>query len=207
MKRELPLVITALVGLVMIVEYFFEITGASTAAKEMQDWAIIVAAFALAVAAINLALTHARNISQKRPGWIHSVLLIVSLIITTISGIFLGMDSGAFSFIFNNIITPCGAAFYAMACFHLFSAAYRAFRAQTPQAAALLITGVLVMLGRAPIADVISPHLPSIANWLMQVPNLAGMRAVTISAAVGMIGVSLRILVGIDRTHLGIGQE
>lgn len=63
------------------------------------------------------------------------------------------------------------------------------------------------MLGRAPIADVISPHLPSIANWLMQVPNLAGMRAVTISAAVGMIGVSLRILVGIDRTHLGIGQE
>ncbi len=57
MKRELPLVITALVGLVMIVEYFFEIPGASIAAKEMQDWAIIVAAFALAVAAINLALT------------------------------------------------------------------------------------------------------------------------------------------------------
>ena len=52
MKRELPLVITALVGLVMIVEYFFEIPGASTAAKEMQDWAIIVAAFALAVACL-----------------------------------------------------------------------------------------------------------------------------------------------------------
>ncbi len=207
MKRELPLVITALAGLVMIVEYFFEIPGTSIVAKEMQNWAIIVAAFALAVAAINLALIHARNISQKRPGWIHSVFLLASLIITTISGIFLGMDSGTYSFIFDNIITPCGAAFYAMACFHLFSAAYRAFRAKTPQAAALLITGVLVILGRAPIADMISSYLPSIADWIMQVPNLAGMRAITISAAVGMIGVSLRILVGIDRTHLGIGQE
>ena len=87
MKRELPLVITALVGLVMIVEYFFEIPGASIAAKEMQDWAIIVAAFALAVAAINLALTHARYISQKRPGCVHSVLLIVSLVLTTSRGI------------------------------------------------------------------------------------------------------------------------
>jgi len=191
----------------MIVEYFFEIPGTSIVAKEMQNWAIIVAAFALAVAAINLALIHARNISQKRPGWIHSVFLLASLIITTISGIFLGMDSGTYSFIFDNIITPCGAAFYAMACFHLFSAAYRAFRAKTPQAAALLITGVLVILGRAPIADMISSYLPSIADWIMQVPNLAGMRAITISAAVGMIGVSLRILVGIDRTHLGIGQE
>lgn len=191
----------------MVMEYFLDVPGLAAGSKEMQNWAILIAAFALALAAINLALNHVRNVTHKRPEWIHSALLLIALIVTVIAGVFVGPDSKAFVFIFDNVITPCGAAFYAMACFHLFSAAYRAFRAQTGQAAALLVTGAVVMLGRAPIGDLISPLLPKLANWLMQVPNLAGMRAIMISTAVGMIGVSLRVLIGVDRTHLGISQD
>jgi hypothetical protein len=206
-KRELPIIVTAVVGVIMIVEYFFKVPGISATAQELQNWAILIAAFALALAAINLAVNHLRTVSQRRPGAIHSVLLLSSMLITVIAGIFSGTSSGTFSFVFDNIITPCASAFYAMACFHVASAAYRAFRASTGQAAALLITGIVVMLGRAPIGDLISPYLPEFANWLMRVPNLAGMRAIMISSAVGMVGVSLRILTGIDRTHLGMNQD
>lgn len=191
----------------MIVEYFFDIPGIASTSKELQNWAILIAAFALALAAINLALVHLRNVTDRRPNFIHSALLLITLLVTVIAGIFSGTNSKTFAFVFDNIITPCGSAFYAMACFHLASAAYRAFRAQSGQAAALLVTGVIVMLGRAPIGDIISPYLPGIATWLMKVPNLAGMRAIMISTAVGMIGVSLRILIGIDRTHLGMSQD
>ncbi|HHY17482.1 MAG TPA: hypothetical protein GX524_05345 [Firmicutes bacterium] len=207
MKRELPIIVSAIVGVLMVLEYFFNIPGLADGSKEMQNWAILIAAFALALAAINLALSHMRKVTDRKPDWIHSALLLISLVVTVIAGVFFGTGSKAFIFVFDNIITPCGSAFYAMACFHLFSAAYRAFRAQSGQAAALLITGSIVMLGRAPIGDVISPYLPALATWLMKVPNLAGMRAIMISTAVGMIGVSLRVLIGIDRTHLGISQD
>ncbi|HHY11654.1 MAG TPA: hypothetical protein GX529_03395 [Firmicutes bacterium] len=207
MKREVPIIVTTVAGIFMILEYFHNIPGLANGAKELQNWAILVAAFALALAAINLAARHLRNITARHQNAVHSGLLLASMFATVIAGIFFGTDARAFVFIFDNIITPCGSAFYAMACFHLASAAYRAFRAQSGQAAALLITGIIVMLGRAPIGDLIHPYLPKMATWLMQVPNLAGMRAIMISSAIGMIGVSLRIITGIDRTHLGMGQE
>ena len=108
---------------------------------------------------------------------------------------------------FDSIILPAAAAFYAMACFHVASAAYRAFRAHNAHAAALLVTGVLLMLAKAPIGEYWFPGLPKVTNWIMQVVNLAGMRGIMISSAIGVVCVSARILLGIDRSHLGIGQE
>lgn len=90
-----------------------------------------------------------------------------------------------------------------MTAFHLASASYRAFRAKNLQAAVLLVSGVLVMLGNAPVGEVIWNRFPTISNWIMGVVNLAGSRGILISTAIGMVGVSLRILTGIDRSHLG----
>ena len=207
MKRELPLLLAGIMGLLMIVEYFFKAPAVTTMASEMQNWVIIVAAFALALAAINLAISHTRNIALKRPGSVHSVFLLVTMAFTAGSGIFLGTGSGGFKFVFDTIIVPAASAFYAMACFHVASAAYRAFRAQNAHALALLLTGVLLMLGRAPLGEAMFPWLPKINNWIMQVVNLAGMRGIMISSAIGMVCVSARILLGIDRSHLGLGKD
>lgn len=206
MKRELPVAIAGLLGVLMLVDYFLNIKAAKTLSVEMQNWVIIIAALALALAALNLVINHSRRISRKDPDSLHSYLLIISLVLTVISGVFFGPSHVSFKFIFEAIINPLASAFYAMACFHLASATYRAFRAHNLQASALLITGMLVMLGRAPIGEVIWSKFPAISTWIMSVANLAGMRGIMISSAVGMIGVGLRVMVGIDRTHLGLGE-
>jgi hypothetical protein len=203
LKRELPVALTAIVGLILIMDYFFKITWLSPIAGHMQNWGVIIAAFALALAAVNLFKIHSIRISRRNPGMLNSIVLLGGLLAMVYSGIFLGRTSKPFDFMFQSIYTPLAAAFYAMTAFNLASAAYRAFRARSVQAAILLVTGVLLMLGRAPIGEVIWDKFPTIANWIMSVGNLAGSRGIMISIAVGTIGVSLRVLVGVDRAHLG----
>jgi hypothetical protein len=207
MKREVPILLASIVGLIQIINYFFDISAIDAVAVELQNWVIIVSALALALAAINLALNHTKKISSKRPGTVDSVLLLVTMVFTALAGIFGGMDTGGFKFVFDAIIDPAASAFYAMAAFHVASAAYRAFRAHNAQAAALLITGILFMLAKAPIGEFWFPGLPKVTNWIMSVVNLAGVRGIMISSAIGAVCVAARILLGIDRSHLGLGRD
>jgi hypothetical protein len=205
LKRELPVFLTAVTGLILLADYYFNIPALKPYASAMQNWGVIIAAFTLALAAANLIKIHTLRVSRggRIGNVLPSLVLLVGLFVTIFAGIFLGRSSPSFSFIFSSIYTPLAAAFYAMTAFHLASASYRAFRARSAQAAILLITGVLLMLGRAPIGETIWSRFPKIADWIMAVPNLAGSRGIMISIAVGVIGVSMRVLTGIDRAHLG----
>ncbi len=207
MKREVPILLAAIVGLIQILDYFFEGQTIDSIAVELQNWVVVVSAFALALAAINLAINHTRKVSSKKPGAFDSALLLVAMIFTAGAGILSGVDSGSFKFVFNAIIDPAASAFYAMAAFHVASAAYRAFRAQNAYAAALLVTGVMFMIAKAPIGEAWFPWMPRVTDWIMSVLNLSGVRGIMISSAIGVICVSARILLGIDRSHLGLGKD
>ena len=207
MKRILPVLVSAVVGLILLADYFLKVPVLKQPATEIQDWGLIVSAFALALAAVNLLRIHVKRIARKDRQSVHSGILIAALLVTAFSGIFMGMTSKVFQFIFDSTFTPLAAVFYAMTAFHLASASYRAFRARNLQAVALLLSGVLLMLGRAPIGEVIWKGFPAVADWITNVVNLAGSRGILISTAVGTVGAGLRILAGIDRSHLGSGAE
>jgi hypothetical protein len=84
------------------------------------------------------------------------------------------------------------------------SAAYRAFRARTAIATILLLAAVIVMLGRVPIGDTISFGLSSkISNWLLYVPNVAAKRAIVIGVGLGVAAMSLKVMLGIERSYMG----
>jgi hypothetical protein len=89
------------------------------------------------------------------------------------------------------MLNPLGAAVYASLAFYISSAGYRAFRARSLEAGILLGAGLIVLLGRAPLGDAISPYLPEIANWIINVPNVAGMRGIIICSAVGVMASGL----------------
>jgi len=205
MRRELPIGIAGIVGVLMVAEYFFGGATLKAWGSELQNWSIIIAAFALGLAAVGLIRNHSRRILEQKPEWQNSLLLLTALFATAASGI-AGRQTPVFKFIFDRMLTPLGSAFYAMVAYYLFSAAYRTFRVRSGEATALLVAGSVVMLGRAPVGEIIWKQFPTIAEWIMRVPNLAGSRGVLIGAAVGTVGVGIRVILGIDRGYLG-GNE
>ena len=46
-------------------------------------------------------------------------------------------------------------------------------------------------------------QIPNMAIWIMNSPNLAGQRAIMIGIGLGVVSMSLRLLLGIERTYLG----
>jgi hypothetical protein len=100
-------------------------------------------------------------------------------------------------------VVPMGATMFSLLAFFVASAAFRAFRASNWRATLLLVSAFVVMLGRVPIGDMIWSKIPVISEWIMQVPNQAGQRAVMIGAAMGVVATSLRMIFGIERSYLG----
>jgi hypothetical protein len=107
------------------------------------------------------------------------------------------------TWIYNYIFAPCNATMFALLAFYIASAGFRAFRARNTEAALLLGAAVIVLLGRAPIGRAISDALPAMTEWLVDVPNNAGRRAIIMGAALGGIVTGLRVILGLERSHLG----
>lgn len=107
------------------------------------------------------------------------------------------------TWVYDHIFSPCNSTMFALLAFFIASAAFRAFRARNTEAALLLGAAILVLLGRAPIGSLLHENLPDITNWIIDVPNNAGRRAILMGAALGAIVTGLRVLLGLERQHVG----
>ena len=203
MKRVLPVFIAGLSGFLMVAHFLFENAWLQGFSKDVQDWTVVVSAFALGLGAVSLIRLHGRKISRREKGWFNSIVLIVGMVFMTVRGILNGVNDGYYLFLFDNMLTPLGAAVYASLAFYIASAAYRAFRARSVEATVLLIAGLIVLLGRAPIGDSISAALPQVASWIINVPNVAAQRGIIICSAIGVMSTSLRVMLGLERRYLG----
>tara|TARA_Y100001970_G_scaffold41940_1_gene52143 strand:- start:45132 stop:46328 length:1197 start_codon:yes stop_codon:yes gene_type:complete len=74
-------------------------------------------------------------------------------------GAHLKNERSIFYWVFNNIYLPLGATMFALLAFFVASASYRAFRIRNFEATLLLISGVLLMLGRVPVGALIPWYL------------------------------------------------
>lgn len=108
-----------------------------------------------------------------------------------------------FNWFYDHVFYPCNATMFALLAFFIASAAFRAFRARNVESALLLGAAVLVMIGLVPMGRVISPFFPELADWIVAIPNNAGRRAILMGAALGAIVTGLRVILGLERSHLG----
>jgi len=199
-KRTLPLAITFVFGFFMVVDFFFS-TPASAIAANVNRAFVVVANFAVITAIGTVTLMHIRKI-QKKEEWYNSLALLAVLYLTIAIGWSSASDP-TYLWWFNNLFVPLETTVFCLLAFYISSASYRVFKARSKEAALLLISAVLVMWGRAPISAVISEGFAAIADWMMAVPNTAGMRGIVIGIGIGVISIGIRTLLGIERGHLG----
>lgn len=203
LKKTLPTIVAFVCGVTVIIAYFFNIPFFQTTAQEILKWQSVIAIFALGLGAINIIRVHSTNIRRAKGKNAYSIALLITFIVTIVVGVFLGQESEAYKFIFDYINVPTGSAIFSLLAFYIGTAAYRSFRAKNIEATILLITGCLVMLGRVPLGAKILPFSVPATDWIMSVLNVGGQRGLMIAGAIGFIAVSLRIVIGLERTAYG----
>jgi hypothetical protein len=107
------------------------------------------------------------------------------------------------TWIYDHVFAPCNATMFALLAFFVASAAFRAFRARNVESALLLGSAIVILLARAPIGRAISTKLPDLAQWILDIPSNGSRRAIIMGAAVGAIATGLRVILGLERSHLG----
>jgi len=200
MRKEIPLAVTFVVGIVAVLAVY---TGQSQAVRGMDQWFVTSTAFAVFLGAISQVSHHLRVVRNKRPNWQYSIVLLLALLTWTGVGIWDKAGGPRYTWLFSTFVVPLGATVGSLLAFYIGSAAYRAFRARNLDAAILLISGMIVMLGKAPIGEVISPFFSTATSWILDVPNTSVMRAINLGVFVGTMVQAVKILLGIERSHLG----
>jgi hypothetical protein len=114
-----------------------------------------------------------------------------------------GTEGRVYVWLYDHVFAPCNATMFALLAFFVVSAAFRAFRMRNVEATLLLGAAILVMVAAAPIGNWLSDDLVDVGQWILDIPNNAGRRAIMMGAAIGAIATSLRIVLGLERSHLG----
>lgn len=188
----------------MILAFFFTAEPLTVAQNEVQNYGVIMAAFALGIASVNLVQVHLRNVSRGTTmERVYSIVLLIALAGMAAIGITQGQTSATFQFWFNSIMAPGQSTVWALGAFYIASAAFRAFRIKNVDSAVLLISAAIVMLGGVPIGEAIWGGFPGLSGWINDIPNMAGMRGMMIGAGIGAIGGGVRMLLGIERSYIG----
>lgn len=247
MKTRIPILITGVVGIFMILKFFWAGPLVKAIAAELEQWGLLSLAFAIILGVLNLARINLKAVMERKKDWGYKLILLVSMFSMMAAG---GVkwyrdvqasraqaaftvasdkaaklspvttqetlakmkatrdeakeaaDKTAMQFAFDQVYTPLSSTIFALLAFYVASAAFRAFRAKSFYAGLMLVTALLVMIGRVPIGAALSPWFPYVQDWLMIWPNTAGQRAILMGAAIGMIATGLRVIFGIERPYL-----
>lgn len=219
MRTSLPVAIAFITGLIMVVSFFAaDGTFVGNLKLEVLNWTIIVGGFTLLLGVVSITRVNWTAVARKKKGWVYNLLTLVSVFAMAIPSVFpsswsplFGRSEGSiFDWLFNNMQDPMMRTMFATLAFYIASAAYRAFRARSVESTILLITATLVMLWRIPMGEaflnLFPGDIPQLLNtYVMNGANMAVQRAIIIGAALGAASMSLRIILGIERTYMGKG--
>jgi hypothetical protein len=204
MRKTVPIIVAFLSGFVMILAFFFnpERSAIGRLEPEVLSWVTIVGGFTLLLGVVSIVRVNYGAVKRKSEGWGFKLATLLSVFVMAIPAM---LPTRWSSFYLD---APMMSTMFAMLAFYIASAAFRAFRARNPEATLLLITATLVMLWRVPMGEAflksIHANLPQHINtYIMGGANLAVQRGIIIGAALGAAAMSLRIMLGIERTYMG----
>jgi hypothetical protein len=233
LKKQIPIAIAFVMGVVLFFQTFIPTRLSNNFLTGVLQWDRVIAGFAMLLGIYSLLNHHYHKLRRRSPGWGFSVVVYVGFFAMTIAGFVWGIindqqitvaQAGGtyqvqvykpFMWIYEFMFVPMQATMFSILAFYISSAAYRAFRARTKEATVLLVTAIIVMLGRVPLGAQLLPMkwlggetevLAGFTDWILNNPSMAAQRGIMIGIGLGVIATSLRIIFGIERTYMGGGE-
>lgn len=204
-KRRFPLFITFLIGSSAAMQYYIPHPISEQALNEISVWLRIITGFGMLLGIASLCHIHYQKIKSLTAGWGYSAIVFVSMIVTTLVGLWAGgeEEGTGLGWVYNYMLVPLQGTMFSILAFFVASAAYRAFRARTKEATVLLLAAIIVMAGRVPLGEYIFAPISSVSDWILNVLNTGARRGIIIGISLGVIATSLKIILGIERSYLG----
>ncbi|MCX7804978.1 MAG: hypothetical protein N3A38_07275, partial [Planctomycetota bacterium] len=100
--------------------------------------------------------------------------------------------------LFDGLFVSLGAAMFSLLAFYIASAAYRAFRVKSAEAALMMLAAMIVMLGQIPFGSYIWGEFPSVRLWVMQVFSTPAFRGIALGAAVASLAMAMRMWLSLE---------
>jgi peptidoglycan/LPS O-acetylase OafA/YrhL len=207
MRRRLPLLICLFSGLFFTIQFFIPHQEVRRLYADGLRWLIVVATFAVVLATGSLINHHIRKLRRRDKDWSYSLVTLLALLGMGIAGFSTGTRPGTlFNKLFLNVQVPMQSTMFGILAFYIASASYRAFRARSKEATLLLLAAFLLMLSAVSFMSYYFPHITTLSEWLLMVPNLAAQRGILFGVFLGTLATSIKIILGIERGWMGGGR-
>jgi hypothetical protein len=204
--RYITVAIAIASGLIVLFGYVYPLDTLIQLRVMLTNWAVIVAAMAVFVGVANLVFVHVDKIRRREKNSIYGVLLIASLLVTVLIGIFgelLGISGSFMKFAVEAIIVPVEASLMAILAVTLVYASIRLLRRRADVMTVIFLVVAILFL----IAMIPTPAGPIPGDFLLlqflHMFSDGGARGLLIGIALGALLTSLRVLLGIDRPYGG----
>lgn len=167
LKRQLPIIIVIFVGFLALGGHFINNAPLKNFIdNDATQWYDIIAGFAVFLGSLNLLKLHLTRVARKSKNWQYSIFSVVGFLLMIIFGFVyhgsevewgkhLDAKDSYFYWMYWYIYQPLSTTMFALLAFFVASASYRAFRIRNYEATLLLISGIILMLGRVPIGSLI----------------------------------------------------
>lgn len=234
-RKSVVMAVTFVGGLYFSLEFLIPVHNVLTDMRPfVANSSMIIWSFALLLGIWNLFDIHGKAMRKLSPGWYNSAAFFVAFFSIMVAGFLkdwraaqlaaLKPDSPAFKAIegaavadgrlfeimFRGFLTSLDSTMFSLIAFYIVSAAYRAFRIRSVEAALMMVAAAIVMLALVPVGAVLTNWLPHsgilsafrierIGYWILTGPNMAVQRAIGFGIAVGALATGLRIWLSLER--------
>ena len=199
----------------------------------------VIAGFTFLLGIYNICRLHGNAIRRLREGWINSVAFYAAFLSMTIFAFWrdwnvffapegtppqagipswvrdanpdnAALPHDVYTLLFEGFYRNLEATMFSILAFYIVSAAYRAFRIRSGEAAVLMIVALVLMMGQVPLGMAVTNWIPqdhplaiwrieSFSQYVLTAINSPAQRAIQFGLGLGTLAMALRIWLSLER--------
>jgi hypothetical protein len=200
-QRQIPIIALSIVAGIVSVEYFINFDPLTTLKDELSLWTSNITNLVFIFGVLTLLLSHTRRIQRpdQPRNFRRSVVFMGIFAFFIILGLAMpkGINDPDFVYVYNNLVGAAGIGIGGTSFIYSFPATLRLFRrVRTFEALVFVGVGIMFFFGRTTSAVAMFPPFLDIMTWFQAVPGKAAMRGAYMAAAVGVVIVCIRAILG-----------